>query len=183
MSAPGTDARMVAAVRAILGAFDWETGDRQYALEAIEQIVDGGTGKPAPASECQHLGDDGGPLASMKGSEVGERYLDGRSRRDLEGLLLYISGYCPAAFMDAVNARTAAPPRTTRAAPSPPTSTSRPPRRSRGVRRRRARRGRRGLQPGLLRRMRVGSLHVGWHPGRLPRGRRRARAVRARAGH
>ena len=44
MNAPGqsTDARMVAAIRAILAEFDWQTDDRQYALEAVEQIVGGG---------------------------------------------------------------------------------------------------------------------------------------------
>ena len=26
-------------IRAVLGAFDWETGDRQYALEEIDAIV------------------------------------------------------------------------------------------------------------------------------------------------
>jgi hypothetical protein len=32
----------LAAVRAVLADFDWEHGDRQYALEAIERIVSGG---------------------------------------------------------------------------------------------------------------------------------------------
>lgn len=33
------EAGRLAAVRALFAAFDWETGDRQYALEAIERIV------------------------------------------------------------------------------------------------------------------------------------------------
>ena len=102
MSAPGhdTDARTVAAIRAILAEFDWETGDRQSALEAIEQIIE--QIAPAPADVCEH--GEAGPLAGMKGSEVGRRYLDGRSRIGLEGLLLFISGYRPAAFLAAVSA-------------------------------------------------------------------------------
>jgi hypothetical protein len=35
-------ADVLAAVRAVLAAFDWERGDRQNALKAIERIVDGG---------------------------------------------------------------------------------------------------------------------------------------------
>ena len=31
----------IAAIRAIFDAFDWETGDRQYALEKIDQIAAG----------------------------------------------------------------------------------------------------------------------------------------------
>lgn len=34
--------RMVAEIRAIFAAFDWESDDRQYALEEIERIVEGG---------------------------------------------------------------------------------------------------------------------------------------------
>ena len=36
------EARMVGEIRAILAAFDWERDDGQYALEAIERIVDWG---------------------------------------------------------------------------------------------------------------------------------------------
>jgi hypothetical protein len=32
----------LAEVRAVLAAFDWESADRQYALEQIERIVTGG---------------------------------------------------------------------------------------------------------------------------------------------
>jgi hypothetical protein len=42
---PGTaagDTRRLAAIRAVLAGFDWETGDRQYALEKIDRIADGG---------------------------------------------------------------------------------------------------------------------------------------------
>jgi hypothetical protein len=43
MTSPGNDdAAKLAAVRAVLSAFDWEHDDRQYALEAIEDIVSGG---------------------------------------------------------------------------------------------------------------------------------------------
>jgi hypothetical protein len=35
-------AGQLAAIRQVLDAFDWETGDRQYALEAIEGIALGG---------------------------------------------------------------------------------------------------------------------------------------------
>jgi hypothetical protein len=35
-------AARLAEVRLVLGAFDWSTDDRQYALEQIEQIVSGG---------------------------------------------------------------------------------------------------------------------------------------------
>jgi hypothetical protein len=31
----------LAEIRLVLAAFDWETGDRQYALEAIDAIVNG----------------------------------------------------------------------------------------------------------------------------------------------
>ena len=34
-----TDAGMIAAIRAILDIFDWETDDRQDALEAIHRIM------------------------------------------------------------------------------------------------------------------------------------------------
>jgi len=34
-------AAQLAEVRALLEAFDWETGDRQYALEHIDDIVNG----------------------------------------------------------------------------------------------------------------------------------------------
>jgi predicted Zn-dependent protease len=36
------DARRLAAIRGLLARFDREHDDRQYALEAIERIVDGG---------------------------------------------------------------------------------------------------------------------------------------------
>lgn len=39
---PGPDPGQLAAVRAVLDAFDWERDDRQYALEKIERIVTGG---------------------------------------------------------------------------------------------------------------------------------------------
>jgi hypothetical protein len=32
-------ARRLSGIRAVLGAFDWESGDRQLALERIEQIA------------------------------------------------------------------------------------------------------------------------------------------------
>ena len=35
------DAGKLAAIRAVLAAFDWEHDDRQYALEEIERIADG----------------------------------------------------------------------------------------------------------------------------------------------
>lgn len=35
------DAGKLAEIRAILGAFDWEHDDRQYALEKIERIITG----------------------------------------------------------------------------------------------------------------------------------------------
>jgi hypothetical protein len=37
------EAGQLAQVRALLAAFDWSVDDRQYALEAIERIVTGGT--------------------------------------------------------------------------------------------------------------------------------------------
>ena len=42
---PGTaaeDTRRLAAIRAVLAAFDWERDDRQYALEEIARLADGG---------------------------------------------------------------------------------------------------------------------------------------------
>jgi hypothetical protein len=36
------DTRRLDAIRGVLAAFDWETDDRQLALEAIERIADGG---------------------------------------------------------------------------------------------------------------------------------------------
>ena len=44
----------------------------------------------------------------MSGSEIAHAHLDGRDRDDLEHLLLFISGYCPAALADALGAH---PPR------------------------------------------------------------------------
>ena len=35
------DTRRLGRIRALLAGFSWETGDRQYALEAIERITDG----------------------------------------------------------------------------------------------------------------------------------------------
>jgi hypothetical protein len=35
------EARQLAGIRAVLAGFDWETGDRQLALERIERIADG----------------------------------------------------------------------------------------------------------------------------------------------
>jgi hypothetical protein len=40
-AAPFLVAAHLAAVRVVLEAFDWETGDRQYALEQIDAIVRG----------------------------------------------------------------------------------------------------------------------------------------------
>jgi hypothetical protein len=34
--------RRLDAIRAVLARFDWELDDRQYALEAIERVADGG---------------------------------------------------------------------------------------------------------------------------------------------
>ena len=34
-----SDAERLAAIRALLEAFDWESDDRQYALEAIERYT------------------------------------------------------------------------------------------------------------------------------------------------
>lgn len=39
MTSPNDDSAKLAAVRVVLSAFDWETDDRQYALEEIERIV------------------------------------------------------------------------------------------------------------------------------------------------
>jgi hypothetical protein len=47
LDAPGAEAAsflaaaQLAGVRVVLEAFDWETGDRQYALEQIDAIVSG----------------------------------------------------------------------------------------------------------------------------------------------
>lgn len=40
--AAADDSAKLATVSAVLAAFDWESDDRQYALEAIDQIVSGG---------------------------------------------------------------------------------------------------------------------------------------------
>jgi len=37
------ETRQLDAVRAVLAAFDWEHDDRQYALEEIERVLEGGT--------------------------------------------------------------------------------------------------------------------------------------------
>ena len=42
MTSPNDDSAKLAAVRGVLSAFDWETDDRQLALEEIERIVTGG---------------------------------------------------------------------------------------------------------------------------------------------
>jgi hypothetical protein len=36
------ETRQLAGIRAVLAAFDWESGDRQIALERIEQLAAGG---------------------------------------------------------------------------------------------------------------------------------------------
>ena len=41
-AAMAEDTRRLDAIRALLARFDWEHDDRQYALEAIERIADGG---------------------------------------------------------------------------------------------------------------------------------------------
>jgi len=41
-AAMSEDTRRLAAIRALLAAFDWEHDDRQLALEAIDRIADGG---------------------------------------------------------------------------------------------------------------------------------------------
>jgi hypothetical protein len=41
-AAVAEDARRLDAIRDVLNRFDWETDDRQLALEAIERIADGG---------------------------------------------------------------------------------------------------------------------------------------------
>ena len=38
----GEDTRRLDRIRVVLAKFDWEHDDRQFALEAIERIVDGG---------------------------------------------------------------------------------------------------------------------------------------------
>jgi hypothetical protein len=40
-AAPDPAAAQLARVRAVLRAFDWEAGDRQYALEQVGKIVNG----------------------------------------------------------------------------------------------------------------------------------------------
>jgi hypothetical protein len=40
LGGPGDDARCLGEIRDLLARFDWEHDDRQYALEAIERIVD-----------------------------------------------------------------------------------------------------------------------------------------------
>jgi hypothetical protein len=43
MTSPSNDdTAKLAAVRDVLSAFDWESDDRQYALEEIDRIVTGG---------------------------------------------------------------------------------------------------------------------------------------------
>jgi hypothetical protein len=39
--APESDTATLAAIRLVLGSFDWETDDRQYALEQIDDILRG----------------------------------------------------------------------------------------------------------------------------------------------
>ena len=39
MTSPDDSSAKLAAVRAVLSAFDWEHDDRQYALEEIERIA------------------------------------------------------------------------------------------------------------------------------------------------
>jgi hypothetical protein len=42
VTATAEDTRRLGAIRGVLADFDWETSDRQYALEKIERIADGG---------------------------------------------------------------------------------------------------------------------------------------------
>ena len=39
---PAEDTRILEAIREVLISFDWENGDRQYALEEIDRIAFGG---------------------------------------------------------------------------------------------------------------------------------------------
>ena len=58
-------AEQLARIRAVLHAFDWETGDRQYALEEIESIVNGD-------EACGHDADDGPePYCTSCGATAG----------------------------------------------------------------------------------------------------------------
>jgi len=41
LAAATGQAALLAEIRAVFAAFDWESDDRQYALERIERIVDG----------------------------------------------------------------------------------------------------------------------------------------------
>ena len=41
-AAVAEDTRRLGTIRGVLGRFDWEHDDRQYALETIERIADGG---------------------------------------------------------------------------------------------------------------------------------------------
>jgi hypothetical protein len=42
MTSPDDDSAKLAAVRAVLASFDWESDDRQYALEEIDSIMSDG---------------------------------------------------------------------------------------------------------------------------------------------
>jgi hypothetical protein len=48
---PDPGAAQLAVIRAVFDVFDWETDDRQYALEQIEQIVTGGDEPAGPSPE------------------------------------------------------------------------------------------------------------------------------------
>jgi len=60
-AAAGAETRILSEVRAVLAAFDWEHGDRQLALEAIERIVLAGS---APAQEPAALA-SAGPVPAV----------------------------------------------------------------------------------------------------------------------
>ena len=68
-AADRTEAGQLAEVRRILAAFDWETGDRQHALEQLEQIDLAINGDTAGGGEDQ--GADLVPYCSACGQPAG----------------------------------------------------------------------------------------------------------------
>ena len=66
-----TDSERLEAIRAVLARFDWETGDRQYALEEIERIAGAPDDGEDQAVDGEDGEDDFEPYCARCGASIG----------------------------------------------------------------------------------------------------------------
>ena len=67
---------------------------------ACERLPD--DGEPAAPAGKHSSHRQSGALGDMRGDEIADAYLNGRDHHELKALLLFISGYCPAALAAAI---------------------------------------------------------------------------------